>query len=70
MNHPEHQNPQAAPDRRAPWWVYVVAIVSANYLRQEMVPTGETALDVALFAAVVVVVIVIVTAVFRGTRRS
>ncbi|MBB5787676.1 hypothetical protein [Jiangella mangrovi] len=57
-------------DRWAPWWVYVIAIAGANYLRQVIVPTGETAVDVAPFAAVVVVVAVVVTVVFRATRAS
>ena len=70
MNRPEHQNPRAETARWAPWWVYVVSIAGANYLRQVIVPTGRTALDVALFAAVVVVVAVVVTAVFRTTRRQ
>lgn len=68
MNRPEHQNPQATSDRWAPWWVYVVAIAGANYVRQVIVPTGRTALDVALFAAVVVVVAVVVTIAFRVIR--
>ena len=55
-------------DRWAPWWVYVIAIAGANYARQLILPTGETAVDVALFAAVAVVVTVVVTAVFRATR--
>jgi membrane protein implicated in regulation of membrane protease activity len=55
-------------DRWAPWWVYVIAIAGANYLRQVVVPTGRTAVDVALFAGVAVVVAIVVTAAFRATR--
>jgi hypothetical protein len=69
MNRPEHPAPRTASDRWAPWWVYVVAIAGANYARQLIVPTGETAVDVALFAAVVVVVTVVVTAAYRIARR-
>ncbi|WP_203416737.1 hypothetical protein [Jiangella ureilytica] len=55
-------------DRWAPWWVYVIAIAGANHARQLVVPTGETAVDVAAFAAVAVVVAVVVTVIFRATR--
>lgn len=57
-------------DRWAPWWVYVIAIAAANYARQLVVPSGETAVDVALFAAVVVVVAVVVTLAHRAIRAG
>ena len=57
-------------DRWAPWWVYLIAIAGANYARQLIVPSGETAVDVALFAAVAVVVAVVVTVAHRAIRAG
>lgn len=55
----------------APWWVYLIVILGANYLRQAIMPAGtvpEQAV-VLIVAAISVALFVIITAVHRATRR-
>lgn len=55
------ESDEAKQDRRtasAPWWVYVGAIVAANYGRQQVVDPDDvsTVVNIALFAGVTAVV--------------
>ncbi|GAA4607562.1 hypothetical protein BJY16_006397 [Actinoplanes octamycinicus] len=55
------------PDRRwAPWWVYVVPIVAANYVKQYFVQDWPVAVNAAITLVLVGGLIVGITAVYRG----
>ncbi|MFW3171977.1 hypothetical protein [Geodermatophilus sp. CPCC 206100] len=58
--------------RWAPWWVYLVLILAANYLRQLALPFGTLPEwgDVLLAVGIAAVLFVAVTAVHRATRRQ
>ncbi|WP_406470293.1 hypothetical protein [Streptomyces sp. NBC_01615] len=49
--------------RRAPWWIYAVAIGGINIARQVLFPPSQvgTAVTVGLFFAVVAISIAVVT---------
>lgn len=68
------QNPTGtSQDRRwAPWWLYVVVIVGANYARQMIIPFGTVPewADVVLALALAAALFVAITAAYRrATRR-
>jgi apolipoprotein N-acyltransferase len=64
------------PERRtatawAPWWVYLVVILGANYLRQAVMPLGtvpEWAV-VLLVIGISAVLFIAITAIYRATTR-
>ena len=65
---PEHQRTS----RWAPWWVYVVVILGANYLRQLVLPFGTVPewADVLLAVGLAAVLVIVITAVHRAIRRQ
>ncbi len=57
----------------APWWIYVVVIVGANLLKQQLLQDQPVALNVAVTVVLVVVLFGLVTITFRalaGRRES
>jgi hypothetical protein len=57
--------------RWAPWWVYLVIIIGANYLRRAVLPDGSTpALRVVLALAVSAILFVVITIAYRGSVRG
>ena len=66
----QQRRPQAATTKWAPWWVYLVIIVGANYLRRAALPDASTpALRVALALAVSAALFVIITIAYRAVAR-
>ena len=54
----------------APWWVYLVVVVGANYLRRALVPDGSTpALRVVVALVFSAAVFVAVTVIYRAAVR-
>lgn len=76
MNSPTSSNP--APDKPppsdkwAPWWIYLIVLLGANYLRVYLMQ--ESSLSEPLVAAFAVgqaaLLALIITAVWRTSRRS
>ena len=57
----------------APWWIYVVVIVGANLLKQQLLQDQPVALNVAVTVLLVVVLFGLVTVSYRalaGPRES
>lgn len=57
----------------APWWIYVVVIVGANLLKQQLLQDQPVALNLAVTVVLVVVLFGLVTITFRalaGRRES
>jgi hypothetical protein len=66
----QHRAAPAATTKWAPWWVYLVLIVGANYLRRAALPDGSThTLRVALALAVSAALFVIITIAYRVLAR-
>jgi hypothetical protein len=59
------------PARRAPWWLYVVAIVVTNQVRVQWLQPEDLAtwLEVVLGVGAMALVAAVVTAVWRAVRR-
>jgi hypothetical protein len=56
--------------RWAPWWLYLVTIVGANYLRRTALPESSvTALRVVLALAFSAMLFAAITVVYRATRH-
>jgi hypothetical protein len=73
MNRPPPQRPTTTTTARwAPWWVYLVVIVGANYLRRAALPDGSTpALRVAVALVLSAALFVVITIVYRiAVRRD
>ena len=72
MNHDDqhlHEQPTTS-TRWAPWWVYVVVVVGANYLRRALVPDGSTpALRVVVALVFSAAIFVAVTVIYRAAVR-
>lgn len=49
----------------APWWVYVVIIVVANFAKQRLLEHAPVAVDLVVTAVLVGGLIVAITAVYR-----
>jgi hypothetical protein len=66
----EVREPQR-PARWAPWWLYVIAIVTTNQLRTRLLMPDDLAtwLEIAIGAGSIALVVAVVTAVHRATRR-
>ena len=56
------------PRRWAPWWIYVLAIVPANLVKEQVLGDADWWLRTALTATIVLGGIALVTAVYRGHR--
>ena len=57
------------PARRwAPWWIYVLAIVPANLVKEQFLADADWWLRTALTATIVLGGIALVTAIYRGHR--
>ena len=54
--------------RWAPWWVYVVIIVPANYVKQYVVQDWPVAANVAITLVLVGLLFLGITAVYRQRR--
>ncbi|MPV37266.1 hypothetical protein [Georgenia subflava] len=68
---PDPRTPADRPGRWAPWWIYLVVLLGANYLRSWLMPVG-TVPEVAVVAiglAQAAVLFVVVTALWRVARR-
>jgi hypothetical protein len=69
----KHQPPAhvARSTRWAPWWLYLVIIVGANYLRRAIVADGDIpAVSVVIALAQSAMLFVIITVVHRAHARS
>jgi hypothetical protein len=66
----KHEKPATTSTRWAPWWVYLVIIVGANYLRRAVLPDGSTpALRVVVALAASAVLFVVITIAYRTAVR-
>ncbi|GAA1487432.1 hypothetical protein [Brachybacterium sacelli] len=56
----------------APWWIYLIVLLGANYLRALVLPGDSLPLPATVAIAVgqAAVLFVIVTAIWRLTRRG
>lgn len=69
MNKQQYEGQDTAA-RWAPWWVYLVIIIGANYLRKAALPEGSVpALRVTLALALSAVLFAVITVVYRAVRR-
>lgn len=58
--------------RWAPWWIYLIVLLGANYLRNFLLP-GDSLPAPAIFVIAIgqaAVLFVIITAIWRATRRG
>jgi hypothetical protein len=70
MNQQRQHHPTTS-TRWAPWWVYLVIIVGANYLRRVLLPDGSTpALRVVVALAVSAVLFAAITFTYRAVVRD
>jgi hypothetical protein len=54
----------------APWWLYLMVIIGANYLRRGVTPDGDTpALSVVIALAFSAALFVGITVVYRAVTR-
>ncbi len=54
----------------APWWIYVVAIIGTNLLKQQLLRDQPVALNVAVTAVLVVAVVGLVTIAYRALATT
>ncbi|RZT88661.1 hypothetical protein EV383_5605 [Pseudonocardia sediminis] len=60
-----------SPDNRwAPWYVYLVAIVGSNLLKQQFMEGVAAPVNVGITVVLVVLVVALVTWVWRATHRQ
>ena len=64
------QNKTSGSGRWAPWWVYVIVLVPANYAKQAMLGDGPVAINVAATLALIAVGVVIITALYRSFAKG
>ncbi|WP_240519404.1 hypothetical protein [Amycolatopsis antarctica] len=50
----------------APWWVYAIAIVGLNALKQKFLEDSPFVLNLAVTVALIAVIMVGITAAYRG----
>ncbi|WP_433796360.1 hypothetical protein [Actinoplanes sp. CA-252034] len=55
--------------RWAPWWVYVVIIVGANYAKQYLIQDWPVIVNAAITIVLAGTLFLIITAVYRNRRR-
>lgn len=60
---------KGADDNWAPWYVYAIAIIGANFLKQQFMAGIPVAVNVAVTAVVVLAVVSVITAGWRMVRR-
>lgn len=63
--------PPASSQRWAPWWIYLIVLLGANYLRAALLPGGSLPLPATVAIAVgqAAALFAIVTAIWRLMRR-
>ncbi|MFC4553873.1 hypothetical protein [Georgenia faecalis] len=66
----ETRRPSPISPQWAPWWIYLVVLLGANYLREGLFPTGHLPVPVAVVIALgqAAVLFTLVTAIWRWTR--
>ena len=65
----QSEQPRAG-DKWAPWWLYLVVIVSANYLRRAVLPESSVpAPDVLVAITFSVLLFAVITLAYRVARR-
>ena len=61
----------AEPDNRwAPWWVYLIAIVGSNMIKQQFMDGVAVPVNVGVTGVVVALVVLVGTWVWRVSHRS
>lgn len=78
MTDHEHQHLHPAPRRPAaskawaPWWIYLMVLLGANYLRIYLLSGSGLSVPVGAIIAIVqaAILFVLVTAIWRTTRRG
>lgn len=57
-------------DRWAPWWIYLVVLLGANFLRSWLLPTGHLPVVAAVLIALgqAAVLFVLITVIWRSAR--
>lgn len=76
MTEPQHPNPasnQAEPSQKwAPWWIYLIVLLGANYARSAVLPGDSLPLPATVAIAVgqAAVLFAIITAIWRAIRRG
>lgn len=72
VNRPDDTPRTTPPNTWAPWWLYLLVLLGANYLRAAVVP--DSSLPLPIIAAIVIaqaaVLFVIVTVIWRATHRG
>ncbi|NDK91502.1 hypothetical protein GYA93_18240 [Gordonia desulfuricans] len=65
-------SPPATSQKWAPWWIYLIVLLGANYLRAYTLPGDSLTLPATVAIAVgqAAVLFVIVTAIWRFMRRG
>lgn len=60
------------PVRWAPWWLYLIVLLGANYLRASLMPVGTVPEPVVVVIALAqaTVLFLVVTALWRLTHRA
>lgn len=68
----ESARPVGQPGRWAPWWLYLLVLLGANYLRAALLPVGTVPEPVVVVIALAqaTVLFVVITALWRLTQRS
>ena len=67
---PERPERQLMPPRWAPWWIYLVIILGANYVRRAVVGDGgPPAVGVVVALAIAVALFTIITLAYRANVR-
>jgi hypothetical protein len=63
--------PESTQRRWAPWWVYVIIILGANYLRQAVMPFGTVPEWAVVIIALTLagILFVLITAIYRVVLR-
>lgn len=72
MPESEHTEPTRTSSMWAPWWLYLIVLLGANYARSYFLPGGSMPLPVTAAIAIgqAAVLFLIVTAVWRATHRG
>lgn len=75
MTEPWRTDPTPTKDaeaRWAPWWVYLIVLLGANYVRSYFLPGGSMPLPLTAALAIgqAGLLFVIVTAIWRATHRG
>lgn len=63
---------QTSSHKWAPWWIYLIVLLGANYLRSYFIPGSSLPLPVIAVIAIgqAALLFVIVTAIWRATRHD